>query len=122
MLNEDVVSKTDHLRIKTDSLVCHRQSFIVLLMQLFKNSFAKNYIFIYSNLTNALVLIKMNNKKYHCDGTVLKFNRKFVHTRGKIDASYTHIHGRSFFWLGTGTTIKTGEIKLDLLVQASSIS
>ena len=36
--------------------------------------------------------------------TVTKFNVK-VAERGKMDTPNIHIHNRSLFWLGTGTSI-----------------
>jgi len=42
--------------------------------------------------------------------SVLKFNRKIVE-RDKID-TVTQIHDRSLSWLGTGTSIKSGGVKL----------
>ena len=54
----------------------------------------------------------MKDKKYHTVTTVLKFNRKIAE-RGKIDSPYTQIHDRSLSWLGTGTTIKSGRVKVD---------
>ena len=38
---------------------------------------------------------------------------------GKIDKSKMQIHDGSFSWLGTGTSIKTGEVKLVLLVHTN---
>jgi len=46
--------------------------------------------------------------KYHIVRTIPKSNRKIV-DRGKIDTTNTH---RSFCCLGTGTSIKSGGIKL----------
>jgi hypothetical protein len=54
----------------------------------------------------------MKNKKYHTVTTVLKFNGKIAE-RGKIDSPYTQIHDHSLSWLGTGTTIKSGRVKVD---------
>jgi hypothetical protein len=31
--------------------------------------------------------------------------------RGKINTTNAQIHGRSLFWLGTGTSIKCGGVK-----------
>jgi len=47
------------------------------------------------------------------DGTVSKSNIKIV-GRGKIDTSNTQRHGRSLFWLGTDTSMKSGDVKLVL--------
>jgi hypothetical protein len=38
---------------------------------------------------------------------------------GKIDNSKMQIHDGSFSWLGTGTSIKTGKVKLVLLVHTN---
>jgi hypothetical protein len=46
-------------------------------------------------------------------GTVPKSNRKIVE-RDKIDTSNTQMHDRSFHLLGTGTSIKSGVVKLVL--------
>ena len=40
-----------------------------------------------------------------------KFNRKIVE-RGKIDILSTQIHEQSLSWLGTGTSMKSGRVKL----------
>jgi len=48
----------------------------------------------------------------------LKNNRKIVE-RGKIDTLNTRIHGRLHCWLGTGTSIKSGRVKLALWAQTS---
>ena len=50
-----------------------------------------------------IMIRKMKNNKYHMVKTVLKSNCKFVDT---------HIHDHSLSWLGTGTSIKTGGVKL----------
>jgi len=47
----------------------------------------------------------MKSKKHHNVGTVPKFN-------GKIETPNTQMHDRSISWLGTGTSIKTGGVKL----------
>ena len=48
--------------------------------------------------------------------TLLHFNKKIVE-RGQIEATNTQIHDRSLFWLGTDTSIKSGGVKLVLLVK-----
>ena len=48
----------------------------------------------------------MKNKKYHTVGTVPKSNGKIVES-GKIDT-----HDRSLSWFGSGTSIKSGRVKL----------
>ena len=40
--------------------------------------------------------------------------------RGKIDTPNTHINDRPLSWLGTGTTIKSGGIKLVLWTQTNN--
>ena len=37
--------------------------------------------------------------------------------RGKIGHPNIQIHDRSLYWLGTGTSIKSGGVKLDLWAQ-----
>ena len=47
--------------------------------------------------------------KYHTVGIILKSNRKLV----KQSQNYTpntHIHDRSFSWIGTGVSIKCGVV------------
>ena len=64
----------------------------------------------------------MENKNYHTFGKFRKFNRKIVE-RSKIDKSkITQIYDRSLSWLGTGTSIKSGGIKLVLWTQTSNLS
>ena len=58
----------------------------------------------------------MKAKKYHTVGTIPKFNRKIVE-RGQIDNPNTQIHDLSLSWLGTGTLIKSGRVKLGLWTQ-----
>jgi len=55
-------------------------------------------------------------KKCHTVGTVPKFKNN-IEERDKIDTTNTQIHDRSLSWLGTDTSIKTGEVKLVLWVQ-----
>ena len=50
-------------------------------------------------------------QKYHSVGTFPKSNSKIVE-RCKIDTPNTQIHDRSLSWLGTGTPIKSGGVKL----------
>ncbi len=56
--------------------------------------------------------------KYHIVGTIPKSNIE-IEERGKIDAPNTQIHDHSLFWLGTGTSIKCGGVKLVLWTQIS---
>ena len=56
-------------------------------------------------------LNEMKNKKYCTVVTVLKCNRKIV-GRGTIDTPNIQIHDFSLSWLGTGTSIKSGWVKL----------
>jgi hypothetical protein len=53
----------------------------------------------------------MKNEKYHTVGKVQTFNTKMV-DRGKINTSSTHIHDCSLPGFGTGTSIKSGRVKL----------
>ena len=53
--------------------------------------------------------------------TVKKSNRKIV-KRYKIDTPNKQIHDISLSWLDTGTSIKSGRIKLVLWAQASTLS
>ena len=53
---------------------------------------------------------QMQNKKYHTVGTIPK---KYTKKEAK-SILLTQIHDRSLSWLGTGTSIKSGEIKLIL--------
>ena len=54
---------------------------------------------------------KKKKKKYYTVGTVPKSNRKIV-KRDKIDIPITQIHDHPLLWLGTGTSIKSGGVKL----------
>jgi hypothetical protein len=51
-----------------------------------------------------------NEKKYQTVGTVPKSNRKIGET-SKIDAINAQRYERSFFWLGTCASIKSGGVK-----------
>jgi len=53
----------------------------------------------------------MKKQTYHTFATIQKANIKIVE-RDKIDTSNTEIHDRSLFWLRTGTSIKSGGVKL----------
>jgi hypothetical protein len=55
----------------------------------------------------------MKNKKMPHIGKVLISCRKSIEI-GKIDTSNTQILDRSLSWLGTGTSIKSGEVELVL--------
>jgi hypothetical protein len=57
----------------------------------------------------------MKNKKLHTVGTIPKANRKIIE-RDKVDIPSTHIKARSLSLLGTGTSIKSGRVKLVILV------
>ena len=63
----------------------------------------------------------MKNEKYQTVGTFPKFNRKIV-ARDKIDTPNTQIHDNSLSCLGTGTSIKSGGVKLILLAQTFPFS
>jgi len=52
-------------------------------------------------------------RNYHTVETFPKSNRKIVE-RGKIDTSDIEIHDCSLYWLGRGTLIKRGGLKLAL--------
>ena len=62
----------------------------------------------------------MKNNKYHNVGTISKSNIKIVE-RGKIDIPNTQIHDRSLPWLGAGTSIKRGRVKLVLWGQTNPL-
>jgi hypothetical protein len=67
-----------------------------------------NDLFLFDVYT-AFIENKMKNEKYHTVGTVPNSNSKFVE-RGKFDTSNTHIHDRTLSCLGTGTSVKGGEV------------
>jgi len=48
----------------------------------------------------------MKKKKYHVFGTVPKSNRKNHRKRQN-----THVHEGLLSWLGTGISVKSGEVK-----------
>jgi hypothetical protein len=60
------------------------------------------------------------NKTPHCPNNS-KSNIKIVE-RGKSDTTNTQIRDRSISWFGTGTSIKSGGIKLVLWVQFFPLS
>ena len=62
----------------------------------------------------------MKNTKYSNVGTILKFNRTIIE-RGEIYILNTQIHDRSFSCLGTGTSIKSGGVKLVIWAQTSPL-
>ena len=62
-----------------------------------------------------------NKKKYHNVGTILKSNIKIVE-RGQMDTPNTQLHDCSSSWISTGTSIKSGSVKLVLWAQASCLS
>jgi hypothetical protein len=59
--------------------------------------------------------------KYHTVGTIPKYNRKFTE-RSKIDTLNTQILDRSHSDLGTGTSMKSGGVKLALCAHTSVVS
>jgi hypothetical protein len=63
----------------------------------------------------------VKNKKYHTVGTIPNFDRRIVE-KIKFDNLNTQIHDRSLSRLGTGTSIKSGGIKLILWNQTSPLS
>ena len=56
---------------------------------------------------------KMTNREYHIVGTILKSNIKLAE-RCKIDTPNTQIHYLSLSGIGTGTSVKSGGVKLVL--------
>jgi len=60
-------------------------------------------------------------KKYHTVRTIPKSNIKIVE-RSKLDTPNTQIHDHSLSWLGTGTSIKRGRVKLVLCAQTFPLS
>ena len=58
-------------------------------------------------------------KKKHIVGTVPKSYSKFVERGKNLN---TNIHDNSLSWLGTGTSIKSGRVKLVLCAQTSSLT
>ena len=63
----------------------------------------------------------MKIKTCHTVETVPKSNIKIV-KRCKIDTPNLQIHDRSLSWLGTGTAIKSGGLKIVVWAQTSSLS
>ena len=62
------------------------------------------------NVQLAVFQIKLNkNLNYHFVGTVPKYNRKIAE-KGKIDTPSTQIHDDSLSWLGTDTSLTSGEV------------
>jgi hypothetical protein len=55
----------------------------------------------------------MTNREYHIVGTILKSNIKLAE-RCKIDTPNTQIHYLSLSGIGTGTSVKSGGVKLVL--------
>ena len=60
----------------------------------------------------------MKNTNVHIVETIPKSNIKIIERVG-IDTPNTQIHDRSLSWLGTGTSITSGGVKLVLGAQAS---
>ena len=63
----------------------------------------------------------MKNIKNHIVETLPKSNIKIA-DRGKIDTPNKQILDRSFSWLGTGASIKSGSFKLVLRTQTFLLS
>lgn len=63
----------------------------------------------YRNYRNEM--IKWKKISIHTVGTFSKSNRKTTE-RGKIDTPRTDLHDSSFSWLGIGTSIWSGWVKL----------
>jgi hypothetical protein len=93
-------------------IIAYFQSSLYLLRKNFFNTFSIGY--------NAILSNKVKNIKYHTFGTIPKSNIKIVE-RGKIDTPNTQIHDCSLSWLGTGTSIKCGRVKLVLSAQISPL-
>ena len=66
-----------------------------------------------SNSFSNIDITKMNNKEHHTVGTIPTSNMKIIE-RDEIDIPSTNIDTRSLFWLATGTSIKSGGVKLVL--------
>lgn len=65
----------------------------------------------------------MKNKKVHIFGTVPKSNRKIVGKKGILDTPNAHvIYDRSLCWLGTGTSMRNGRVKVILLDQTFQLN
>ena len=62
----------------------------------------------------------MKNQVYHTVRTFPKSNIRIVE-RGKIDTSNTQFHDHSISWLGTGTSMKSGRVKIVLWAQTQLI-
>ena len=60
---------------------------------------------------------KQTNNKCHPVGTIPKSAIKILE-KGKIDTLNTHILDRSFYWLGTDTSIKSDGVKVVLWPKA----
>ena len=59
---------------------------------------------------------KITNEKHYTIRPVLKSNKNKNHkTISNIDTSNTHVHDSSFFWLGTGMSVKSGVVKLNFM-------
>jgi hypothetical protein len=80
-----------------------------------------NFRFVAIQVHFQFLMNKMKNKKYQSVWTVHKSNRKFIE-RGKIDSPNTHVHDHSLSWLGTGTWIKSGRVKIVLWTQIYPLS
>jgi hypothetical protein len=65
--------------------------------------------------------IKIQKQKYYTLGTHPKSSRK-IEERDEINTLNTQIHDRSFSCLGTGISIKIGEVKLILWAYTSPFS
>ena len=73
-------------------------------------------------MLKGVLIININKiKKYHTVGTIPISNIQIVE-RGKIDTSNTQITNRSLSWPSTGTSIKSGRIKLALWAHSSPFS
>ena len=64
----------------------------------------------------------MKNIKYHTVAAFSKYSSKIEKTEAIIDTVNIHIRNRSLSWLGTGTSIKSDRVKLDLWEQTSPLN
>ena len=77
--------------------------------------------FFYSKTLKKKKLWNEMKNEYYNVGIVPKSIRKIVETDPK-SILLTHIHDRSLSWIGTGTSIKSGGVKLVLWTQTSILS
>ena len=85
------------------------------------NDLNTKVVLLFWNWTLVNESIIMKDKKYHIVRKIPKSNIK-IEERATIDHSNTQIHDCSLSWLGTGTSITSGGIKLVLWVQTPPLS